>query len=126
MADWSPNQDHPRYWALDLPADAPAWRRGRKRFWIEPTFRDWKSYGFDLEQSQIDDPDRLAVLLLGIAWTTVWMLHLGDWLTRHGQAKLLAPAHRNDYSLFRLGRDYVQRALTMGWTIPVGFTVRHG
>jgi len=62
-------------------------------------------------------------LLLGIACTTVWMLHLGDWLTRHGQAKLLAPAHRNDYSLFRLGRDYLQRALTMGWHIPVGFTV---
>jgi hypothetical protein len=125
MADWSPNQDSPRYWALDLPANAQAWRRGRKRFWIEPTFRDWKSYGFDLEHSQIDDPERLQVLLLGSAWTTVWMLHLGDWLTRHGQAKLLAPAHRNDYSLFRLGRDYLQRALTMGWHIPVGFTVGH-
>ena len=126
IADWSPNQDCPRYWALDLPADAQAWRRGRKRFWIEPTFRDWKSYGFDLGQSQIDDPNRLAVLLLGIAWTTVWMLHLGDWLTQHGHTKLLASAHRNDYSLFRLGRDYLQRALTMGWTIPVGFTVSHG
>ena len=126
IADWSSNQDSPRYWALDLPAEAQAWRRGRKRFWIEPTFRDWKSYGFDLERSQIDDPDRLQVLLLGIAWTTVWMLHLGDWLTRHGHAKLLAPAHRTDYSLFRLGRDYIQRALTMGWSIPVGFTVTHG
>ena len=126
MADWSPHQDGPRYWALDLPADALAWRRGRKRFWIEPTFRDWKSYGFDLEQSQIDDPRRLQVLLLGIAWTTVWMLHIGDWLTRHGHANLLASAHRNDYSLFSLGRDYVQRALTMGWTIPVGFPLGHG
>jgi hypothetical protein len=126
LADWSPNQDSPRYWALDLPADAQAWRRGRKRFWIEPTYRDWKSYGFDLEHSQIDDPDRLEVLLLGIACTTVWMLYLGDWLTQHGHAKLLASAHRNDYSLFRLGRDYLQRALTMGWHIPVGFTLSHG
>lgn len=125
IADWSPNQDSPRYWALDLPAETQAWRRGRKRFWIEPTFRDWKSYGFDLERSQIDDPGRLQVLLLGIAWTTIWMLHLGDWLTRHGHATLLAPAHRTDYSLFRLGRDYIQRALTMGWSIPVGFTVTH-
>lgn len=125
IADWNPNQDSPRYWALDLPAEVQAWRRGRKRFWIEPTFRDWKSYGFDLERSRIDDPHRLQVLLLGIAWTTVWMLHLGDWLTRHGHAKLLAPPHRNDYSLFRLGRDYIQRALTMGWSIPVGFTVTH-
>jgi hypothetical protein len=52
------------------------------------------------------------------------MLHIGDWLTRHGQAKLLAPAQRNDYSLFRLGRDYI-RARDLGWTIPVGFTVSH-
>jgi hypothetical protein len=126
IADWSANQDSPRYWALDLPANAQAWRRGRKRFWIEPTFRDWKSYGFDLEHSQINDPERLQVLLLGIAWTTVWMLHIGDWLTRHGHAHWLAPAHRTDYSLFRLGRDYVQRALTQGWHIPVGFTVGHG
>jgi len=125
IADWSPNQEFARYWALDLPADAQAWRRGRKRFWIEPTFRDWKSYGFDLEQSQIDDPDRLQVLLLGIAWTTVWMLSIGDWLTRNGHTQLLAATHRHDYSLFRLGRDYVQRALTMGWTIPVGFTLCH-
>ena len=125
IADWAPNQDSPRYWALDQPADAQAWRRGRKRFWIEPTFRDWKSYGFDLEHSQIDDPDRLEVLLLGIACTTLWMLYLGDWLTRHGHVKLLAPVHRNDYSLFRLGRDYLQRAFTMGWRIPLGFTVSH-
>lgn len=126
MAEWSPNQDSPRYWALDLPAEPQAWRRGRKRFWIESTFRDWKSYGFDLEQSQIDDPDRLQVLLLGIAWATVWMLHLGDWLTRHGHTQLLAPARKHDYSLFRLGRDYLRRALLMGWTIPVGFTVSYG
>lgn len=37
IADWNPNQAQPRYFALDLPADLHAWRRGRKRFWIEPT-----------------------------------------------------------------------------------------
>ena len=34
IADWNPNEEHPRYFALDLPADLQAWRRGRKRFWI--------------------------------------------------------------------------------------------
>ena len=123
LADWAVSQPQPRYWALDLPAERHAWRRGRKRFWTEPTFRDWKSYGFDLERSQIHDPDRLNVLMLGIALTTLWMIHIGDWLTRHGLARLLTPAHKTDYSLFRLGRDYVQRCQTMGWSIPVGFTV---
>jgi len=123
LADWALRQDHPRYWALDLPADAQAWRRGRKRYWIEPTFRDWKSYGFDLERSKLDDPTRLNVLLLGIALATVWMIHLGDWLTQTGRARELAPTDQTDYSLFRLGRDYCQRCRTLGRAVPVGFTV---
>ena len=125
IADWSGNHSQPRYWALDLPANKQAWRRGRKRFWIEPTFRDWKGYGFDLERTKIDDLDRLNVLVLAIALTTVWMIHIGDWLTDHGYRPLLTPAHKTDYSLFRLGRDYLQRCRTMGWHIPVGFTVSH-
>ncbi len=126
MADWSANQAQPRYWALDLPANPQAWRRGRKRFWIEPTFRDWKGYGFDLERSKIDDLERLNVLLLGIALTTLWMIYIGDWLTDQGHRHLLTPDHKSDYSLFRLGRDYLQRCQTMGWSVPVGFTVSHG
>lgn len=125
IADWSPNQDFPRFWSLDLPADPSAWRRGRKRFWIEPSFRDWKSYGFDLEASQLEDPQRLEVLLLGMAVTTLWMIHLGDWLTQHGDEAHLDRSRHPDYSLFRRGRDHVTRCRTMGWSIPVGFTGLH-
>jgi len=125
IGDWSLNQDYPRYWIIDLSADAQAWRRGRKRFWIEPTFRDWKSYGFDLERCQIDDPQRLQVLVLGMAVTTLWMIHIGDYLTQHGRDRLLDRTHYRDFSLFHLGRDFVQRSLTMRWPIPVGFTVTH-
>lgn len=125
LADWSPNQDTPRYWALDQPADRDAWRRGRKRYWIEPGFRDWKSYGFDLERSKLDEAARLNVLVLGIAVTTLWLIHLGEWVTATGRRSLLEARHKRDYSLFRVGRDYVQRCQTMRWTFPVGFTVAH-
>ena len=125
IADWSPNQDYARFWAVDLPANPTAWRRGRKRFWIEPTFRDWKSYGFDLEATQIEDVKRLEVLILGMAVTTLWMIHIGSWLTHHGYDAHLDRTHYPDYSLFRRGRDHVMRSRTMGWTIPVGFTVLH-
>ena len=126
IADWSSKQEYPRYWTLDLPATPQAWRRGRKRFWIEPTFRDWKSYGFDLERSKIDDSHRLNGLVLGMALTTIWMIHSGDWLTYHGHHRNLTPNTKTNYSLFRLGRDHLQRCLTMGWSVPVGFTVGHG
>lgn len=123
LADWAVHQDTPRYWALDLPADRHAWRRGRKRYWIEPTFRDWKSYGFDLERSCLTDAHRLEVLLLGIAVTTVWLMHVGMRLRRTGQADELDARAQTDYSVFRLGRDYLQRCRTLERTIPVGFAM---
>ncbi len=121
IADWAPAQETARYWALDLPANERAWRRGRKRYWIEPAFRDWKSYGFDLERSQLTDPARLEVLLLGLSVTTVWMIHVGEALVQSGQADALAARAQTDYSIFRLGRDYLQRCRTLERAIPVGF-----
>jgi hypothetical protein len=123
MADWSAQKDQPRYWALDAAPDRHAWRRGRKRYWIEPTFRDWKSYGFDLERSQIDDQHRLNGLLLAIALTTVWLVHVGDELIGTGRAAELDAYAQTDYSVFRLGRDYLQRCRTLQQPIPVGFTL---
>lgn len=123
IAAWSANQDHPKFWALDQAANKEAWRRGRKRFWIEPTFRDWKSYGFDLERTQLDDPQRLDRLILAVSLTTLWLIHIGDWLTQHGHRSFLEAPHKRDFSLFRLGRDHLQRAATVGVRIPIGFTV---
>jgi len=121
MVDWNPNEDAPRYIVLDQPADRHAWRRGRKRFWIEPTFRDWKSYGFDLENSELADPQRLANLLLAMAITYVWMLFLGQRLTQNGQRTVLEAAEHHDYSLFRLGRDWLRRGLALGQPVAIGF-----
>jgi hypothetical protein len=123
IANWAPTQETPRYWALDLPADAQAWRRGRKRYWIEPCNRDYKSHGFDLEQSKLTEPARLNVLLLAMAITTLWLIHVGDRLVRTGRSRELQPAGAPDYSLFRLGHDYLQRARTLDQPVPIGFTV---
>lgn len=123
IAYWLAHEDHPRFWCLNQAANKQAWRRGRKRFWIEPTFRDWKSYGFDLESTLIDEHERLDVLLLAISITTVWLIHIGDWLTQHHRRHWLEPRHKHDYSLFRLGRDHLQRARTIDCGVPVGFTM---
>ena len=48
IVEWRAKEDHPRYIVLDQKADRHAWRRGRKRFWIEPTFRQdapWIRFG---------------------------------------------------------------------------------
>ncbi len=126
IIDWNPKEEAPRYWVLDQVADRHAWRRGRKRFWIEPTNRDLKRAGFGLEQSALEDAARLSSMLLAMAVTFLWMLHLGQWVIMRGQRTTLEAPHKQDYSLFRLGRDWVRRALALRLPIPVGWTVRAG
>ena len=123
IIDWNGREEAPRYWVLDQRADRRAWRRGRKRFWIEPTRGDLKSAGFDLEHSGLPDPARLSNLVLAMAVTLLWMLYVGQWVRRTGRGRLLEVQQKRDYSLFRLGRDWVRRALALGLPIPIGFTV---
>ena len=108
---------------VQQPADRHAWRRGRKRFWIEPFFRDWKSYGFDLENSKLQQRQRLENMILALAITSLWMMFLGQTLEARGERPWFEAPHKQDYSLFRLGRDWLRRALALGGAIPVAFTV---
>lgn len=70
---------------------APAWALiadYRRRFPIEPTFRDWKAYGWRWEQGQVTQLDHLNRLILGMA--------LAHWLAilvgaRQAQALLAQP-----------------------------------
>ena len=124
IVDWTHDWETPRYVVCHQPTTRRSWRRGRKRFWIEPTFRDWKSYGFDLETSHITSDQRLDRLLLGMATATLWLLHLGHWVTITGRASWLMADHRQDYSIFRLGRDYARRSEIQSWPLPICFDRR--
>lgn len=119
LIDWTYQTETPRYLVCHQPTTRYTWRWGRKRFWIEPLFRDWKSYGFDLEASQLDDDQRLDHLLIGMAVATLWLLHLGHWVIVSGRRSWLQANHRHDYSLFRLGRDYARRSQLWGWELPI-------
>lgn len=124
LADWTRNWKKTRYVICQQPTNRDSWRRGRKRFWIEPLFRDWKSYGFDLEASCITDDQRLDRLLLGMSIATLWLILLGDWLQTTGRDEWLTAAHRRDYSIFRLGRDYVQRLEACPRQLPIRFDMK--
>lgn len=119
LVDWTHDHDTPRYVVCDQPTSGQSWRRGRKRFWIEPTFRDWKSYGFDLETSHIPQTARWERLLLAMNVATLWLLHLGLWVRGSEYRDQLEADHRRDYSCFHLGRDYARRAQVCQWPVPV-------
>lgn len=80
-----------------------------QRMWIEEAFRDLKSYGWQLEQACLDDPQRLAYLWVFLVVAYAWMLLWGAAL--QAARRIATPKKRRDgslvrrWSLFREGRQ---------------------
>jgi hypothetical protein len=73
---------------LCLASNSPTLRPAlyRQRFWIEATFKDWKSRGFHWEDSRLWSSTRSSVLLLALALASLFAARLS--------ARLPEPARR--------------------------------
>lgn len=118
---WDREKKEARFMATNLPAVHRPFRWGKSRSWIEGTFRDYKSQGFDLEAPRLVHADRLQKLLLVIAVAYVWMYHVGRWALRTGRRKQLDAASKRSFSFFRLGLDWITQAISRFQPIEVGF-----
>lgn len=82
------------------------WEYGQ-RMWQEESFRDLKSYGWQLEETQFTEPDRLARLWIILVVAYVWLILWGRELEQRGLTQ--PPSRREDgrlvrrWSLFREG-----------------------
>jgi hypothetical protein len=90
-----------------------------KRFWIEETFRDFKSYGFHYDETGIQDPDRLDRLVLIIALACWWAMAVGIWVHRMDLRREVDRSKHPKLSLFQLGLRYINRLLHLGETPDV-------
>ena len=118
---WDREKKEARFMATNLPATHKTFRWGKTRSWIEGTFRDYKSQGFDLEATRLVHADRLQKLLLVMAVAYVWMYHVGRWVLRTGRRKQLDAAPKRSFSFFRLGLDWITQAISRFQPIKVGF-----
>jgi hypothetical protein len=86
-----------------------------QRMWAEESFRDFKSAGWDLEHAALDDPARIALLLVLLTVAYAWMLLWGR--ARELAHLTAAPKKCQDgssvrrYSLFHEGRQAFLSAL---------------
>jgi hypothetical protein len=78
-----------------------------QRWSIESSFRDLKSYGFDLEASRIEEIDRFNRLLLGLVLAYGWAVRIGQWLDQSGQRHLVDRGCAPKQSAYRLGRYWL-------------------
>jgi hypothetical protein len=121
VAWWAKGEAHPIFLVtnLELAQEACWWYK--KRFRIETFFSDQKSRGFHLHQSHLDQPDRLATLMIAAGLAYLWIVYLGRYAQQTGWDKIIHRTDRCDLSLFQLGLDLLDHFLNEGLPIPVAF-----
>jgi hypothetical protein len=121
VAWWAKGEAHPIFLVtnLELAQEACWWYK--KRFRIETFFSDQKSRGFHLHQSHLENPDRLANLMIAACLAYLWIVYLGRYAQQTGWDKVIHRTDRCDLSLFQLGLDLLEHFLNEGLPIPVAF-----
>lgn len=123
IAYWDREKKAQRYMATSKPAKRTTFAWGRQRSWIEGTFRDDKSGGFCLEETHLTDPVRLTRLLLVMAIAYLWCFHVGRWVFKTGQRREVDASKRRTLSYFRLGLDWLRRAINVERPLKIGLAV---
>ncbi len=118
---WQRGQPIPWLLATNLPTQTEARRLYKRRMWIEQLFGDLKRHGFDLESSHLRSFRPLHTLTLAVALLYVWLVTEGTHALVQGRTAHIDRSNRRDLSLFRLGIELVDSALTRGDPFQVYF-----
>lgn len=114
-------QEQIRVALTDLPATKRTWHQGQRRMWIETLFRDWKSSGFGLNTTGLQDADRLNALLIPLVIAYVWFVSVGRWVVKRSARRLIDDGTPDawHYSLFQLGVGWLERCRGRSQPMPV-------
>jgi hypothetical protein len=82
-----------------------------KRWGIETLFAALKTRGFNLEDTRLQDPERLSKLLALLALAFTWAFVVGQWQARVKELKLKKHGYPPQ-SIFRLGLNILCRLVT--------------
>jgi hypothetical protein len=92
-----------------------------RRMWVEELFADLKGHGFDLESSQLRSFRRLSRLTLAVALLYVWLVTEGAQALIQGRSAQVDRTDRRDLSVFRIGLERIEQALTWGEAFVIDF-----
>jgi len=123
LAYWKPGEKEPWLLATNLSSPQATRQAYYRRMWIEETFGDLKGNGFDLESTHIRHFLRLSRLTLAVVLLYFWLVAFGSQVIKSGQRYLVDRSDRRDYSIFRIGRNMVERLLTNGSKLQISFTL---
>jgi hypothetical protein len=76
-----------------------------------------------LHKSHLDQPERLATLMIAACLAYLWMVYLGVFARHTGWDKIIHRTDRCDLSLFQLGLALLEHFLNECIPIPVAFQI---
>ena len=101
----------------DTPTSLATFAEYGLRFDIEENFLDDKSNGFQLQASQLRDPQAVHRLAFVLALATLFLVVQGVAVVVAGQRRRIDPHWQRGYSYLHIGWHYVHHALAHGWTL---------
>jgi hypothetical protein len=116
-SELAPRRDY-RYCVTSLPITHTIRRVGRRRWGIEPFFRDCKSSGWELASSALTCFSRLNRLLTLLSIDYLWATCIGRWLCKSGRRSEVDIKPSRHLSLFRIGCDWLIHQHVMGREWP--------
>jgi hypothetical protein len=119
LAYWQPGEKQPWLLATNLATQQQTLTAYRRRMWIEEMFADFKQHGFDLESTHLRHFLRLSRLTLLVALLYLWCVAFGSTIIKRGLRYLVDRSDRRDLSIFRIGRDMIERHLTNGKSLSI-------
>jgi len=124
IAQWPRGQRAPWLLLTDQSACQGRWRQYARRMWIEESFRDEKSQGFDWQRSRLRAAARADRLLAVLALALLLAVSLGGWLIKRGYRHEFDPRRRRRLSVFQLGLlalSNVLNGLRPNWPLQLYF-----
>ncbi len=112
---WEKEYEAPLYLVTSFTNARLAAAYYKKRYRIETFFSDQKSRGFRLDQSHLDQPDRLARLMIGCVYAYWWLVYLGTYAREHDWDSVVHRTSRCDLSFFQLGWRLLEHWLNIDY-----------
>ena len=107
-----------RFFATSLPTTHTIRRVGRRRWGIEPFFKDYKSSGWELDASALKCFRRLDSLIILLSVDYLWATCVGRWVCKTGRRSEIDAKPSRHLSLFRIGSDWLIHQHVMGREWP--------
>jgi len=125
IAQWPRGQREPWLLFTDQSACQGRWRQYARRMWIEESFRDEKSQGFDWEGSRVRRVAHAERVLAVLALAMLLAVSLGGWLMKRGYRHEFDPRRRRRLSVFQLGLmalSNILNGLRPNWPLQLYFS----